>query len=65
MKKACAQLKTGALAFANGISSIGKSRTKVATLQLQSAYKDLHAGTLTLVVVRRQLLAIGGKGFRS
>jgi hypothetical protein len=64
MKRACAQLKAGALDFANGISSIGKGQTKVGTLQIQKAYGELQKGSKTLGTARAQLLTIGGKGFK-
>jgi hypothetical protein len=66
MKGACAHLATGAHGVANGVSTIYKQHdAKLATLQIKAAFKELEKGSSQLATARQQLLAIGGKGFKS
>ena len=66
MKGACGHLAKGAHGVANGISTIYKQHNaKLATLQIQAAFKEFTKGSGQLATARRQLLAIGGKGFKS
>jgi len=66
MKGACKHLGTGAHGVANGVSTIYKqNNAKLATLQIKAAFKELSKGSSQLATARKQLLAIGGKGFKS
>jgi hypothetical protein len=65
MKGACAHLGKGAHGVANGVSTIYKqNNAKLATLQITAAFKEFQKGSTQLATARRQLLAIGGKGFK-
>ena len=66
MKGACVHLGKGAHGVANGVSTIYKqNNAKLATLQIQAAFKEFQKGSGQLGTARRQLLAIGGKGFKN
>jgi hypothetical protein len=66
MKGACAHLGKGAHGVANGVSTIYKQKNaKLATLQIQAAFKEFQKGSAQLGAARRRLLAIGGKGFKN
>ena len=40
------------------------TRTCSTALQIQKAYAELKKGSTTLGAARKQLLAVGGKGFK-
>ena len=62
MTNACAFLKKGALGVANGVSTIYKrNNAKLASLQIQAAFKDFAKGTQQLASAQRRLLTLGGK----
>ena len=66
MKGACVHLGKGAHGVANGVSTIYKqNNAKLATLQIQAAFKEFQKGSAQLGTARKQLLAIGGKGFKN
>jgi hypothetical protein len=66
MTGACTHLAKGAHGVANGVSTIYKqNNAKLATLQIKAAFKEFTKGSGQLAAARQQLLAIGGKGFKS